>query len=97
MTDDGDAGIAAPGTNVLEFHPADDDREPDGDSLLPLDRLETGARYFVFVTTSSGLYRYDMNDIVEVVGRFRNTPMLRFVQKGKASCPSRARSCTRNR
>ena len=83
MSDDGDAGIAAPATNVLEFQPADDDREPDGPALLPLDQLETGARYFVYVTTSSGLYRYDMNDIVEVVGRFQNTPMLRFVQKGK--------------
>jgi hypothetical protein len=83
MSDDGDAGIAAPSTNVLEFQPADDGREPDGRALLPLDQLETGARYFVFVTTSSGLYRYDMNDIVEVVGRFRNTPLLRFVQKGK--------------
>ena len=31
----------------------------------------------------AGLYRYDMNDIVEVVGRYRRTPLIRFVQKGK--------------
>jgi hypothetical protein len=29
------------------------------------------------------LYRYFMNDVVEVVGHYRNTPLLRFVQKGR--------------
>jgi hypothetical protein len=37
----------------------------------------------VFVTTFDGLYRYDMNDIVEVAGRFGATPCLAFVQKGR--------------
>ena len=35
------------------------------------------------ITTAAGLYRYFMNDLVEVTGRYRNTPLLRFVQKGK--------------
>jgi len=34
------------------------------------------------ITTAAGLYRYDMNDIVEVVGRFQQTPIIRFMQKG---------------
>jgi len=44
--------------------------------------LQDGARYYIVVTTSGGLYRYFMNDIVEVSGRFHNTPCIRFVQKG---------------
>src|SRR5215204_7414798 len=63
LSDQGDAGAVAVATNVLEFHPADDDRVPDGRELLPVERLEVGQRYFVYVTNASGLYRYDMNDI----------------------------------
>ena len=75
--------MAAVGTNVVEFHPAYLDGTPQGDDLIPLERLDVGQRYFLYVTTASGLYRYDMNDIVEVTGRHENTPLIRFVQKGK--------------
>jgi hypothetical protein len=68
---------------VLEFHPAGDDRAPDGRELLRVEQLEDGRRYFVYVTNASGLYRYEMNDIVEVAGYDRQTPLIRFVQKGK--------------
>ncbi len=51
--------------------------------FLGLGELETGMEYYVFVTTPSGLYRYSMNDIVQVVGRFGKTPTIRFLQKGK--------------
>ena len=51
--------------------------------FLGLEALEVGERYYVVVTTAAGLYRYAMNDIVEVTGRFERTPLLRFVQKGK--------------
>jgi hypothetical protein len=83
LSDQGDAGVIAVGTNVLEFHPADEDRAPEGRELLPVERLEVGQRYFVYVTTASGLYRYDMNDIVEVTGHYGKTPLIRFIQKGK--------------
>jgi hypothetical protein len=83
LSDEGDGGVVAVGTNVLEFHPAGEDRAPVGRELLPIDRLEPGQRYFVFVTNASGLYRYEMNDIVEVVGSYQRTPLIRFVQKGK--------------
>jgi hypothetical protein len=83
LSDQGDAGTIAVGTNVLEFHPADDGRAPEGRELLRVEQLEVGRRYFVYVTNASGLYRYDMNDIVEVTGHDRQTPLIRFVQKGK--------------
>jgi GH3 auxin-responsive promoter len=83
LSDDGDAGVLAVGTNVFEFHPADDDRDPRNSTLQTPEQLEIGRRYFIFVTTLSGLYRYEMNDIVEVAGIFDRTPLIRFVQKGK--------------
>jgi hypothetical protein len=51
--------------------------------FLLLDQLEMGKQYYIFVTTRSGLYRYDVNDIIEVTGWYRATPTIRFVQKGK--------------
>ena len=83
LSDQGDAGVVAIGTNVLEFHPAGEDRAPEGRELLRLEQLEAGQRYFVYVTNASGLYRYDMNDIVEVAGHYGQTPLIRFIQKGK--------------
>ena len=51
--------------------------------FLTIDQLEPKRRYQVVVTTSAGLYRYFMNDLVEVAGQYRHTPLLRFVQKGR--------------
>jgi hypothetical protein len=83
LSDEGDAGVVAVGTNVLEFHPADQDRAPQGRQLLRVEQLKVGKRYFVYVTNASGLYRYEMNDIVEVAGLYQRTPLIRFIQKGK--------------
>jgi GH3 auxin-responsive promoter len=83
LSDQGDAGTIAIGTNVLEFQPADQDRAPEGRELLRVEQLEVGQRYFVYVTNTSGLYRYEMNDIIEVTGHHHQTPRIRFIQKGK--------------
>jgi GH3 auxin-responsive promoter len=83
LSDEGDAGTIAIGTNLLEFHPAGQDRAPEGRELLRIEQLEVGQRYFVYVTNTSGLYRYEMNDIIEVTGHDHQTPRIRFVQKGK--------------
>jgi len=83
LSDQGDAGVIAVGTNVLEFHPAGEDRAPQGRELLRVEQLQVGQRYFVYVTNASGLYRYEMNDIVEVAGHYGQTPLIRFIQKGK--------------
>ena len=45
--------------------------------------LEQGQRYYVLFTTIAGLYRYFINDLIEVCGFLNRTPLLRFVQKGK--------------
>ncbi|HEY0551372.1 MAG TPA: GH3 auxin-responsive promoter family protein, partial [Verrucomicrobiae bacterium] len=83
LDDAGPDGALAIGTNVFEFFPADASGEPQGPDLLRADQLERGKRYFIYVTTSGGLYRYDMNDIIEVTGFYEGAPLIRFIQKGK--------------
>ena len=51
--------------------------------VLTLEQLEERKKYYVIVTTQNGLYRYFMNDIIEVTGRFNQIPTIQFVQKGK--------------
>lgn len=41
--------------------------------------LDAGERYAVVVTTSGGLYRYRLGDLVEVTGHHGPLPVLRFV------------------
>lgn len=64
--------------NFFEFVPEDDGC---GATVLGAHEIEKGHRYRAIVTTSSGLYRYDMNDIVEVVGRLEGSPLVAFVRK----------------
>ncbi len=44
-------------------------------------QLQHGGLYAVVVTTGGGLYRYQLHDQVEVVGRVAATPCIRFVGK----------------
>lgn len=49
--------------------------------FLQIYELEKGKRYCTYVTTYSGLFRYNMNDLVEVGGKFYNTPTVHMVSK----------------
>lgn len=49
--------------------------------FLQIYELEKGKRYCAYVTTYSGLFRYNMNDLVEVGGKFYNTPTVHMVSK----------------
>jgi hypothetical protein len=44
--------------------------------------LKTGDSYYILFTTAGGLYRYNINDIVKVVGWHNQTPLLEFQHKG---------------
>ncbi len=59
------------------------DWDADRHNAVPLEELESGKHYYVLVTTMNGLYRYFINDLIEVTGWFEKTPTIRFVQKGK--------------
>ena len=49
---------------------------------LTASQLETGKDYYILFTTSSGLYRYNINDVVRVIGWYNDTPCLEFLHKG---------------
>ncbi|WP_455198546.1 GH3 family domain-containing protein [Kaarinaea lacus] len=82
LADTGNAGVPTLQDNYFEFIETGQYDEGIRETV-GLDKLETGKQYYLIVTTPAGLYRYFMNDIVEVTGFKRQTPLLRFVQKGK--------------
>ena len=51
--------------------------------FLNIDQLELGKHYYPLVTTVSGLYRYNINDVIKITGFFNQTPSFEFLQKGK--------------
>lgn len=51
--------------------------------FTPISQLKVGENYYVIVTTLSGLYRYDINDVVQVTGYHNRCPTIQFLQKGK--------------
>jgi hypothetical protein len=57
--------------------------EQERKEFLTVDALEEGKQYYIVVTTGAGLYRYFLNDLISVSGRFEATPTIRFLQKGK--------------
>src|SRR5690606_15529284 len=66
-------------SHLLEF--VDDDG-----AARVVDELETGKRYRPLLTTSGGLYRYRLGDVVEVTGFVARTPCLRFVGREDHRC-----------
>ena len=68
--------------HYIEFLPEEDLEKPQAERrYLQLYELEQGKRYCPFVTTFAGLYRYDMNDLVEVGPSYWSTPSIHLIQK----------------
>lgn len=81
--DDGTAfGFPNMEDNFFEFVSVDKVDDLEAETLL-LHELEEGKSYYIFVTNWAGLYRYDMNDIVEAGPKIGDTPTLRFLRKGR--------------
>jgi len=80
ISDEGSAGILDIGSHLYEFIPESEigSKNP---TTLPAWEIGLG-KYFLIVTTSAGLYRYDINDVVEVVNYHNQTPVIRFLNKG---------------
>jgi hypothetical protein len=58
------------------------ERDSDAPEVLLAHQLELGKRYYVSITNATGLYRYDINDIIEVKGFHNQLPLFEFVRKG---------------
>ncbi len=51
-------------------------------TVLLANELTEGANYYILFSNSSGLYRYNLNDVVKVTGFHNRTPLLEFQYKG---------------
>lgn len=87
ISDEGAGGVLTVHHNLFEFVEAHevDDRPDESSSwaFQGIGDVEFGREYYVFITTPGGLYRYDINDIIEVVGDYRGTPQVIFRRKGR--------------
>jgi len=77
MDPSGKDGVLNAAGSFFEFIPENSKEE----KPLLAHELERGGKYRVILTSSNGLYRYDMNDIVEVTGYWYNAPKLVFLHK----------------
>ncbi len=59
-----------------------DDMEGANPKIRLASELEDGHSYYIIITNTNGLYRYNINDILKVEGSYNDFPMLRFIQKG---------------
>lgn len=76
------AGVLAVHTTFFEFIAEGEIDDPAPRPFLAHE-LEDGRRYYVIVTGPNGLYRYDLNDVVEVRGVHHRAPKVAFVRKGR--------------
>ncbi len=82
LTNAGAAGALAVTTHFYEFIPVDERENPDP-PVLTCEALQPNQDYYILLTTSAGLYRYDINDIVRVVDYYHDVPVIEFVRKGR--------------
>jgi hypothetical protein len=72
----------ATNSHFFEFLPIDrDGQSVDAKDPHLAHQLEKGMHFSVVVTTGGGFYRYHLQDIVEVVGHYKQVPLLRFIGK----------------
>jgi hypothetical protein len=74
------------GSHFFEFLPVGSSGVCDFVHARLAHQLELGMKYSVVITTGGGLYRYQLQDVVEVVGAIRDCPLIRFV--GRHTCVS---------
>jgi len=75
-----DNGFLILNSNFFEFCEKIDDKflEP-----VTVDKLKVGSQYKVLMTTFEGLYRYDVGDVVEIVGFDGRLPIVKFADRDK--------------
>jgi hypothetical protein len=82
LTDAGCAGALAITTSFFEFIPVEA-RDQATPPVLTCAELQPNRDYYVLFTTSAGLYRYDINDVIRVVDFYHDVPLIEFVRKGR--------------
>lgn len=74
LSDRWPGAVAWPLGELLEF-------VEDSGAVRGLWELEAGGEYRLVITGAHGLYRYDLQDRVRVIGSYRRTPVLAFLRR----------------
>lgn len=75
---DVDDYVLLPRSLFFEFIPMD---APEGQRPLTIGEIEVGKEYEIIVTNFSGLYRYQIEDVVRVTGFYNKTPKVEFLYR----------------
>ncbi|MCC9645377.1 GH3 auxin-responsive promoter family protein [Rhodopirellula sp. JC740] len=79
------SGMLDYSSHHFEFIP-ESQRDAADPAVLEASDLVEGENYFIVLSTASGLYRYDIHDLVRCDGFQGQTPLLSFLNKGKNFC-----------
>jgi hypothetical protein len=82
LEDGTSAGVLDYYHHYFEFIPVAE-YESTSPTVLEAHELEVGRDYYIILTTSGGLYRYDIHDVVRCVGFEGQAPLVEFLNKGK--------------
>ncbi len=82
LADNTPSGILDIHSNYFEFVPTGEDPTSLHATILQGHELVEGEEYRIILTTPSGLYRYDIHDVVRCTGFIGRTPLLEFLNKG---------------
>jgi len=84
--EDGRSGGVLPTTiHFYEFIP-EDQAERDNPDVLLADEVEIDRNYAILLSTSGGLYRYHIGDVVRVTGFVDKTPTIEFLHRLGSTC-----------
>jgi hypothetical protein len=75
------SGVLDITSHFFEFLPEAEAGRPNP-VVLSAHEVQEGKTYFILLTTSYGLYRYHIHDLVRVTGFHNRTPLLEFLSKG---------------
>ncbi len=90
---DNDASILAINSNFFEFIPVSEWEKENPQTQLP-HQVKIGERYRILVSNHTGLYRYDIGDIIKVIGFYNQTPMITFLHRAKGILSSTTEKTT---
>jgi hypothetical protein len=75
-------GLVSLTSHFYEFIP-EEEKESRHPQALTADKIELDKKYYIVLTASNGLYRYDLNDIIRVTGFVNKCPVIEFLHKGE--------------
>jgi len=78
-------GVLATPFTFFEFIREEDVEKPSPELLLA-HQLEADKNYVVVLSTTAGLYRYNIGDVVHVTGFQERTPIIEFLHRAGSTC-----------